>query len=85
MSIELTDFKGNTPLHWACYSGMENAAFCLISWGADLNKKEINFGMTPLHMAVMSGNSRIVKKLLIRGCNRYIRNLFNKLPLDIAR
>ena len=40
--------------------------------------------MTPLHLAVMSGNGRIVKKLLIRGCNRNIKNYSGKLPLDIA-
>ncbi len=41
--------------------------------------------MTPLHLAVMSGNGRIVKKLLIRGCDRNIPNYSGKLPLDIAR
>lgn len=40
--------------------------------------------MTPLHMAVISGNYRIVKKLLIRGCNRNISSLTNKMPLDLA-
>jgi palmitoyltransferase len=40
--------------------------------------------MTPLHLAVMSGNGRIVKKLLIKGCDRNIRAYNNKLPLDIA-
>lgn len=40
--------------------------------------------MTPLHLAVMSGNGRIVKKLLVRGCDRNIANYSNRLPLDIA-
>ena len=35
-------------------------------------------------MAVISGNYKIVKKLLIRGCNRNISSLTNKLPLDLA-
>lgn len=41
--------------------------------------------MTPLHLAVMSGNGRIVKKLLLKGCDRTIRAYNGKLPLDIAK
>lgn len=41
--------------------------------------------MTPLHLAVMSGNGRIVKKLLLKGCDRNIRAYNGKLPLDIAK
>ena len=40
--------------------------------------------MTPLHLAVMSGNGRIVKKLLLKGCDRNIRAFNGKLPLDLA-
>jgi hypothetical protein len=81
----VTDSKGSTPLHWACYSGMENSAYALISWGAEIDKQEATFGMTPLHLATMSGNGRIVKKLLIKGCDRNIRAYNGKLALDIAR
>jgi palmitoyltransferase len=41
--------------------------------------------MTPLHLAVMSGNGRIVKKLLLKGCDRNIKAYNEKLPIDIAR
>jgi palmitoyltransferase len=41
--------------------------------------------MTPLHLAVMSGNGRIVRRLLLKGCNRNIKSKSEKLPLDIAR
>lgn len=40
--------------------------------------------MTPLHLAVLSGNGRIVRKLLIKGCDRNIKNFKGKLPLDLA-
>jgi len=49
-----------------------------------MDKQDFTYGMTPLHLAVMSGNGRIVKKLLTRGCDRNIRNYSNKLALDIA-
>jgi hypothetical protein len=63
---------------------MENSSNALIAWGSDLNKQERSFGMTPLHLAVMSGNGHIVKKLLLKGCNRNIKAENGKLPLDIA-
>lgn len=34
MKISTEDAKGSTALHWACYSGQENAAYALIAWGA---------------------------------------------------
>jgi ankyrin repeat protein len=42
-------------------------------------------GNTPLSLAVSYGNTRIVRRLLIKGANRYIKNEEGKLPIDIAR
>jgi ankyrin repeat protein len=39
IKISVKDGKGSTPLHWACYSGMENAAKALIAWGAEINNQ----------------------------------------------
>jgi ankyrin repeat protein len=36
-------------------------------------------------LAVTYGNTRIVRRLLIKGANRYIKNSEGKLPIDIAR
>lgn len=41
--------------------------------------------MTPLHFAVMSGNSHIVKKLLVKDCDRNIISYNGKRAIDIAR
>ena len=40
---------------------------------------------TALHLAVLNGKTRIVKRLLIRGANRALRNNNGVLPIDIAR
>jgi palmitoyltransferase len=85
MKISTEDSKGSTALHWACYSGQENSAYALLAWGAEMDKQDFTYGMTPLHLAVMSGNGRIVKKLLMRGCDRNIKNYSGKLPLDLAQ
>ena len=83
--IGVKDFKGSTPLHWACYSAQENAVNALIAWLAELDAQDFTYGFTPLHLAVMSGNGRIVKKLLLRGCDRNVKDFAGKLPLDFAR
>ena len=84
LKLAVTDSKGSTALHWACYSGQENAVSALLSWGAEMDSQDFTYGMTPLHLAVMSGNGRIVKKLLVKGCDRHIPNYSGKLPLDLA-
>jgi len=78
------DYNGNTALHWAAHFGMENATYCLASWGCTINDQEALFGCTPLHLAVNSGNVRVVRKLLLKGADRNIRNNDGKLPLDFA-
>jgi palmitoyltransferase len=85
LDIDIVDKKGSTPLHWACYSGMENSSNALIAWGSNINKQEMSYGMCPLHLAVMSGNGHIVKKLLHKGCDREIKASNGKLALEMAR
>ena len=67
------DNKKTTPLHWASYLNSENAVNYLISekWEVPINMQD-NDGLTPLHLDVISGNSRIVKKLLIKGADKDI-------------
>ena len=58
MNFSVEDKFGSTPLHWACYTGSEKATDIMIyrySDMIDINKKD-NEGLTPLHLAVMSGN-----------------------------
>ena len=42
-------------------------------------------GNTALALAVTYGNTRIVRRLLIKGASRSLRNNENKTPLQIAR
>ena len=41
-------------------------------------------GFTPLHLAVISGNSKNVRKLLLRGADRFQKDYEGKTPGDIA-
>jgi palmitoyltransferase len=85
LKIGVTDSNGNTPLHLACRNACESAVMALIAWRSELDRKELASGMTPLHLAVLSGNGRIVKKLLLKGCDRSIKDNNGKLALDMAR
>jgi palmitoyltransferase len=85
MDINITDNKGSTPLHWAAYSGSFNTVNFLITWGSVCNIKDKDTGVTALHLASMQGNTRIVRKLLIKGIDRQIKDFSGKSALDYAR
>jgi len=84
LSISQLDEKGSSPLHWACYLGSEHAVNYLVNWVTDLDKTDKGDGFTALHLAVLSGSSKVVRKLLIKGCNKDLRDNKGKTPLDLA-
>lgn len=42
-------------------------------------------GVTALHLASMQGNTRIVRKLLLKGIDRNITDFTGKTALDYAK
>jgi ankyrin repeat protein len=62
---------------------MYYAVTALLSWESDHNQQE-NQGMTPLHLAVMSGKVKVTVRLLMAGCDKKIRNFKDQLPIDLA-
>ena len=78
------DQAKSTPLHWACYFGCENCVDYLLSF------KEVNInscdneGKTPLHIAIVSENVNVIKKLIRYGSNKFIRDNNNNTPLELA-
>jgi len=63
---------------------MENAAAYLASWGSDLNMRDTESGFTPLHFAASSGSSRVVRKLLLKGADRHVKDNEGKTAKDLA-
>lgn len=75
ISLEEVDDMNSTPLHWAAYMNSEEVVFYILSTISieSMNKKDSE-GNTPLMLAVTYGNTRIVRRLLIKGANRYLKN-----------
>jgi palmitoyltransferase len=82
---EVDDMK-STPLHWAAYMNSEEVVSYILS-NSDLDFLDLkdSEGNTPLMLAVTYGNTRIVRRLLVKGANRYIRNSDGKLAIDVAQ
>ena len=82
INLDDVDDLDSTPLHWAAYMNCENVVAYIISDGdfQGLNKKDKE-GNTPLMLAVTYGNTRVTRRLLIKGANRRIKNNEDKIPL----
>lgn len=65
-SIDQTDSRGFSALHWASYFGQYSAANVLISQGADVNLEAPDL-VTPLLLAAAQGHNEIVRLLLQKG------------------
>lgn len=56
---------------------MENATNFLTAWGCPTNEKDFESGFTSLHLAVLSGNARVVRRVLIKGGDKTIKVQIN--------
>ena len=84
LNINQRDSKRTTALHWAAFAGSEQiVAYLLSQPSIELDPLD-NDGLTPLHLATIYGNSRIVRKLLVAGANRLLRSQKGQTALEIA-
>ena len=51
----------------------------------NINEKDKEGELTPLHLAVISGNTRVVRRLLIKGSDKTLRDKLGKSAADLAR
>uniref|UniRef100_A0A6Q2XA51 Ion transport domain-containing protein n=1 Tax=Esox lucius TaxID=8010 RepID=A0A6Q2XA51_ESOLU len=62
-TLNATDDRGNTPLHWAVQRNQGESCACLLDLGADPNIRNLSL-RSPLHMAVRLGHNALVELLL---------------------
>ena len=86
IDVNLPDKIKTTPLHWAAYMNSEQVVGYLLSLNelTTIDARDED-GNTPLMLAVNYGNTRIVRKLLIKGADRYLESSDGKTPLAVAK
>lgn len=85
LDVDSLDKEGRTPMHHAAMFGCELSVCYLVSYHGFINAKD-NQKQTPLHLAIKSykenPNIDCIKKLLLNGADREIRNFIDRTPLD---
>lgn len=75
IDINSRDQLNSTALHWAGYTNSEQiVAFLLSESSLTCLDGQDNDGNTALMLSVLYGNTRVVRRLLIKGADRYIKN-----------
>ena len=83
-NINVKDYQGRTPLHWACCYGNYNAVKTLLNNGADTSIIDMD-GNSVLHFAAEKGFLDIIQLLVEEyNLNIYSKNFRNQTMLDIA-
>ena len=72
-----------TPIHCSCKNKNVKIVDLFIDLGADFDAQDIK-GRTPLHYAVINNDERMVKHLLLRGANKFIKDENKLSPYDLA-
>jgi ankyrin repeat protein len=86
LRVDQTDNRGRTPLHLAALDVSCCTAELLVAWKAPINSQDRQ-GKTPLHLAsvgISAENYRIVRRLLLTGACRSIKDNEGRSAYDIA-
>lgn len=67
------------------YIRSENAVHFLTAWNCEINMPDKEGNYTPLHLAVISSNAKIVRRLLLKGADKTLCDKNNKIPIEIAK
>ncbi|KAG6445480.1 NF-kappa-B inhibitor cactus [Manduca sexta] len=80
------DNDGDTQLHIASVHGCEKSVSTIIRVCPDKEWLDLpnDYGHTPLHLAVMSGNAVVTRMLVIAGASLAIRDFMGETPLHKA-
>lgn len=64
MLLNAKDYSGSIPLHWASYCGSYDVTEFLINYSSNFINNKDNNKITPIHLALLSENSKTIKLLL---------------------
>jgi ankyrin repeat protein len=80
-NLNITDYEGRTPLHYASRYGHDAIIEFLLEKGLDVSQSDYD-GATPLHQAAFGGHVNTVQLLLSKGANTQAKDRKGKTPLD---
>ncbi len=83
LSLDMQDRYGNTPLHFAAMSGLDDYASTLIELGANTNLKNY-MELSPLHIAVLRNDEELTDALINSGAEINIQGNTGYTALHIA-
>ena len=81
--VQLRDFDGATPLHWASHRNNLSLVQLLIDNGAKVNVKT-NSQCTPLHFAATADCPQVIEHLVQKKANLEEKNDRGETPLHLA-
>jgi len=73
----------DTPLDFACNSGLLDTARMLVKKGVNIHHMGL-LDRTALHWAALSGNTDLIIELLRQGADPYAKDAFEYTPRDFA-
>jgi ankyrin repeat protein len=82
--VNVVDFEGATPMHWATGFGRTELVKFLQGLGADISAKA-NDGQTPLHWAAANGHVDVARELKNAGVDLGLRTKDGKTAAGLAR
>ncbi|XP_066937257.1 adhesion G protein-coupled receptor L2-like [Macrobrachium rosenbergii] len=82
--VSTRDNIGWTPLHNAANTGSADVAKLLISHNADLNARDMDYGITALHLAAKNGEEEVTEVLLEAGASSNLTDIRGQTPLHLA-
>lgn len=83
-TFNLYSQQTGTPILSKCIRNHNNELFDLfLELGADVNEQSMD-GETPLHIAVKTGNTPFVKKLLLAGASTTATNINSDTPVHLS-
>ncbi|XP_053982715.1 ankyrin repeat and death domain-containing protein 1A-like isoform X2 [Hylaeus volcanicus] len=83
LELNVTDKKGQTPIHCACAEEHLEAVEILIGLGANVDAQD-NEGNTPLHVATRTRHTAIAQLLLKAEANTELTDQMGFTPLHVA-
>ena len=72
------------PLHYAAFCGLHDVVEVLAISQQDVNSRNFNNGLTPLHLASREGHLDVARNLVEHGANAAAQDQFGSTPLHEA-